>query len=524
MQLADTGNRTDPGAAVVRDPAEPWTDATTLLRQAFGTDFAIADAKSGNVRVAAELSHGNYALRAEFLQQVAKRGRPELIEEDAEAILVIPLGGTSKSSWVALGHFFGRQTPAAADMLRRMAEMVMAQWISQRQVHQLERELESLSLHIASTYEEISLLHRLAQNLTLSKSDEELGRIALEWLEDALPAQSAAFQIVPSAMRSQSVGREKRKEPILIVRGPCPVDNAQFSELVHHVERFTIPGQPLVLNRGMTRREDWPFPRVGEMILVPVTEGENLFGWCAAFDHTGGLEFGTTEASLLNSVAALLGIHSRNITLYQEQAELMTGIIRALTAAIDAKDQYTCGHSDRVARLAARLAQQLGCDLPTVNRIYLAGLLHDIGKIGIADNVLQKPDKLTDEEYQHIKTHAEIGHKILRDIQALGDIVPVILHHHESWNGRGYPKQLHEQDIPLAARIVAVADSYDAMGSDRPYRKGMPEERIETIFHKESGIQWDPTVVAAFFQAHDDLFRIAHEEGSETVFELPERR
>ena len=112
MQLADTGNRTDPGAAVVRDPAEPWTDATTLLRQAFGTDFAIADAKSGNVRVAAELSHGNYALRAEFLQQVAKRGRPELIEEDAEAILVIPLGGTSKSSWVALGHFFGRLNAA----------------------------------------------------------------------------------------------------------------------------------------------------------------------------------------------------------------------------------------------------------------------------------------------------------------------------------------------------------------------------------------------------------------------------
>ena len=507
MQLADTGTRTDLNAAVGGGATEPWTEAFALLEQAFGTAFAIIGAES-----------------AELLHHVAQRGRPELIENDAESVLVIPLGGKSKKPWVAVAKFAGRQTPAAADLLRRMAELVMAQWTSRHRVRQLEGEVESLSVHIGATYEEISLLHRLTQNLTLSKSDEELGRIALEWLEDALPARSVALQIVPGEMRSEALGQDKRQEPLLLVRGPCPVDDAQFTELVRHVEQFhTLPGQPAVINRGITRREDWPLPRIGEMILVPVTEGGNLFGWLAAFDHTGGVEFGTNEASLLSSVAALLGIHSRNITLYQQQADLMAGIIRALTAAIDAKDQYTCGHSDRVARLAVRLAQEVGCDVPTVNMIYLAGLLHDIGKIGIADSVLRKPDKLSDEEYQHIKTHTEIGHKILRDIKALDNIVPVILHHHESWNGRGYPKQLHEEEIPLAARIVAVADSYDAMGSDRPYRKGMPEERIETIFRKESGVQWDPTVVAAFFRVHDDLFRIAHEERTDAVFELPQQ-
>ena len=158
-------------------------------------------------------------------------------------------------------------------------------------------------------------------------------------------------------------------------------------------------------------------------------------------NHVEGDEFGTVEASLLNSVAAILGIHSGNIELYRQQSELLAGVVRALTSAIDAKDPYTCGHSDRVARVAVRLAQELGCDASTLNTIYLSGLLHDIGKIGIDDSVLRKPGKLTDAEYEHIKRHVEIGHQILRDLKKLDDVLPVVLHHHESWDGAGYPEQ-----------------------------------------------------------------------------------
>jgi HD-GYP domain-containing protein (c-di-GMP phosphodiesterase class II) len=183
-----------------------------------------------------------------------------------------------------------------------------------------------------------------------------------------------------------------------------------------------------------------------------------------------------------------------------------------LTSAIDAKDPYTCGHSDRVARIAVRLGQEMGCDEKTLHTIYLAGLLHDVGKIGVDDNVLRKPGKLTDTEYEHIKRHPEIGHRILGGLPKLGDILPVVLHHHESWDGHGYPRQLGAQDIPLAARIVAVADSYDAMSSNRPYRPGMPEEKIDQIFRNGSAQQWDPEVVAAFFRARKDLLEIAHSE------------
>jgi HD-GYP domain-containing protein (c-di-GMP phosphodiesterase class II) len=139
-------------------------------------------------------------------------------------------------------------------------------------------------------------------------------------------------------------------------------------------------------------------------------------------------------------------------------------------------------------------------------------LLHDIGKIGIDDSVLRKPGGLTDEEYEHIKGHVSIGHRILIDLKKMDDVLPVVLHHHESWDGSGYPGHLPSEAIPRSARIVAVADAFDAMSSDRPYRKGMADEKIDAIFREGAGKQWDPEVVAALFRARDDLRKIIRRE------------
>jgi putative nucleotidyltransferase with HDIG domain len=288
------------------------------------------------------------------------------------------------------------------------------------------------------------------------------------------------------------------------------LDYQQFTAMVEHLGPIAA-NRPMVVNRATTARGEWPCPQVRQAIVVSLVEGNNVFGWLAALNHARDGEFGTVEGSLLNSVAAILGIHSGNLELYRQQSELLAGIVRTLTSAIDAKDPYTCGHSDRVARVAVRLAEELGCDTKTIDTIYLSGLLHDIGKIGVDDNVLRKPGKLSDVEYEHIKRHVEIGYKILLDLGKLDEVLPVILHHHESWDGRGYPHRLDAQLIPLPARIVAVADSFDAMGSNRPYRQGMADERIDEIFRAGAGQQWDPDVVAAFFRVRDDLRAIAHE-------------
>jgi putative nucleotidyltransferase with HDIG domain len=183
-----------------------------------------------------------------------------------------------------------------------------------------------------------------------------------------------------------------------------------------------------------------------------------------------------------------------------------------MSSAIDAKDPYTRGHSDRVARVSVRLAEEMGCDEEVIRTLYLGGLLHDVGKIGIDDGVLRKPGKLTDAEYDHIKTHAEIGYRILRGLRKMGHVLPIVLHHHESWDGKGYPFGLTAQNIPFLARIVAVADAFDAMSSDRPYRQGMEDEKLDAIFRAGAGKQWDPDVVAAFFSARDDVRTISRRE------------
>jgi putative nucleotidyltransferase with HDIG domain len=183
----------------------------------------------------------------------------------------------------------------------------------------------------------------------------------------------------------------------------------------------------------------------------------------------------------------------------------MEGVLRALTSAIDAKDPYTCGHSERVAQIAVRLARKLGCNRQSLHTVFLAGLLHDIGKIGIDDNVLRKPGKLSAAEYEHIKLVPKLGHKILRDLKQLSDVTPIVLHHHETFDGSGYPDGLRGEGIPLLARIVAVADAVDAMASERPYRAGMSDDKIDMNLSKGSGTQWDPAVVDAFFAIREDL-------------------
>jgi putative nucleotidyltransferase with HDIG domain len=280
-----------------------------------------------------------------------------------------------------------------------------------------------------------------------------------------------------------------------------------------------VANEPLVLNRAATSSPTWYYPNVREIISVPIREGNRLFGWLLALNHTGTGdvtnsegEFGTVEACLMASVATILGIHCGNIALYHEQSEFFSSVVRALTSAIDAKDPYTCGHSDRVARLSVSLARQLGCSKEDLNTIYLSGLLHDIGKIGIDDNVLRKPGALTPAEFDHIKTHPDLGCRILQGVKQLDKVMPVVRHHHEAWNGAGYPAGLKAEETPFMARVVAVADSIDAMSSDRPYRKGMPDEKLDAILRDGAGKQWDPKIIEAAFKVRDELRRIGQED------------
>jgi HD-GYP domain-containing protein (c-di-GMP phosphodiesterase class II) len=181
------------------------------------------------------------------------------------------------------------------------------------------------------------------------------------------------------------------------------------------------------------------------------------------------------------------------------EQQLLIGGITSLVKALEARDEYTRGHSDRVAMTLAGLVKHDGGSQAEIDRARIAGRLHDIGKIGIRDNVLLKPDRLTEDEFTHIKQHPTIGATILKAIPSISDIVPVIFSHHERVDGKGYPQGLSNKDIPLWARMTAVADTYDALTSDRPYRKGMVHDKAVGIIQDASGSQLCETCVKLFF-------------------------
>lgn len=185
--------------------------------------------------------------------------------------------------------------------------------------------------------------------------------------------------------------------------------------------------------------------------------------------------------------------------------DLLFGVVRSLTSAIDARDPYTRGHSERVARIAVQLGRQMGLSSREKSNLYLAGLLHDVGKIGIQDHVLKKPGALTGDEYKHIMSHVEIGVSIVQEIRALRHLLPAIKHHHERYDGGGYPNGSKGAEIPLQARILSVADGFDAMSHDRAYRARRSPAEVQRILREESGRQWDPAVVSAALDSWVEL-------------------
>lgn len=178
--------------------------------------------------------------------------------------------------------------------------------------------------------------------------------------------------------------------------------------------------------------------------------------------------------------------------------------VSTLSEAVDAKDRYTSGHSKRVAEYARMIAKRMGKSIKEQEMIYRAGLLHDVGKIGIPINIINKTDKLTDEEFELIKIHPITGYHILKEISEYGDMVVATKYHHERYDGKGYPNGLAGENIPEIARILCVADSYDAMTSNRSYRKGLPQEAVKNEIEKCKGKQFDPYIADIMIQIMEE--------------------
>jgi hypothetical protein len=251
----------------------------------------------------------------------------------------------------------------------------------------------------------------------------------------------------------------------------------------------------------------------GSAALVRLSRSRGV--WIIALRAAG---LSSREVKIMSLARRMLLHQQRQQDGQNQLKDVLFSLVQCLTTTLDARDTYTRGHSERVARIAVRLGEQLSLSETIRGELYLGGLFHDIGKIGVPDSVLRKPGRLTDEEMAQIQQHTTIGDKIVGHIRQLAHLRSMVRSHHEHYDGSGYPDGLAGDGIPFAARIMAVADACDAMMSDRPYRPAMSAERLEQIFRDGAGKQWDPDLVTALLRCKADVLAIADRGIGESAF------
>jgi hypothetical protein len=234
------------------------------------------------------------------------------------------------------------------------------------------------------------------------------------------------------------------------------------------------------------------------LIVIRIQHQSDTYGWLGMASFNLKEIFRYSDLRMLASVAKQIGVALTNIDLYRELEQFFVNVVKSLVYTIEAKDVYTRGHSERVSHYCMLMADRLGLGKEEKRSLLWASILHDMGKIGIPERMLNKPGRLTEEEYEQIKMHVEKGYNILKPLKPLAQSLDGILYHHEHYDGKGYPKGLKGTDIPLLARIIAVADTYDAITSDRSYRSRKTREKALTVMAEIAGSQLDPEIVPAF--------------------------
>jgi putative nucleotidyltransferase with HDIG domain len=352
----------------------------------------------------------------------------------------------------------------------------------------LEDEIDRLAQALSLKFEELTLIHQFSERLKIGEDAADVCQSLLEELAPCINASTIAIDLYQDD--------DLQCERIFLFTGERWDENwlgevASYATSVVGGDICAVGNAPVAILNSPA--EDSPaFVRT---VVIPIQRDGMSLGRMIAVRPIQEDEFGTVEADLMKSTSMILAAHLINQRQYMEMQQMFEGMIQSLASALDAKDSYTSGHSSRVAELATMIARRLGFDQDGINRIRMAGILHDIGKIGIADSVLRKPGQLTEDEFEQIKHHPVLGYEILKGIKPFRNILPAVRHHHESWDGSGYPDGLAGDGIPLDAQVLAVADAFDAMTSDRPYRSGMTMDKVVGIFKDGRGTQWAAAVV-----------------------------
>jgi putative nucleotidyltransferase with HDIG domain len=345
------------------------------------------------------------------------------------------------------------------------------------------RHLEDANERLKSNVEEMGRLNRDLE--TYSAQISEANRSLEQQIRQLTTLHQAGQAITSSLDLQQTLGAilQMSAEIVSSSAGAIKLIDEETKEL-----RVAAQAGMLAEEDGRLLRYDLPL-KIGERTI-------GVFELVRLANET----LGDDERKLLETLASQAAIAIENARLFEDTQRVYYETLKSLARALEARDHYTRGHSERVAELSLAVAQHLGLDEPKCHLLYNAALLHDIGKIGVRDAVLLAPRKLTEREMAVIRQHPTFGNVILGPLKFLGAVSDLVKHHHERWDGNGYPDGLAGEAVPLESRIIAVVDAFDAMTSSRPYRQARRREDAVEEIRREAGRQFDPAVVEAFLE------------------------
>ena len=415
---------------------------------------------------------------ARLVRQARQKGGPAFGAcAPRESLFASPVKLGSVTSWVVAGRSskvsHPRELQPVAELLSCLAQSLLKQT----------REIKSLSSEVASCYEELSLLFDLGESVHRAIGLKERCQLLLQATSSVVGARKAYLALAPIHRGESAPGKRGNGLEVIASLGyGAPLR----SERIQREARLSLTkGTPEL--RGRSR------------LLVPLQVEERTIGVLGLGEKQNRKAFNSIDLKLLTTVASQVAVLVENARLYADLEALFLGVVQSLISAIEARDPSTKGHSDRVKTYALEIGRELRLPEAEMRRLELAGLLHDIGKIGYSDAIFTNPTStLSKEHWQVVERHSQVSEMILTPLAGFADIVPSIRWHHERYDGKGYPDGLKEEQIPLLARIVSVVDSYDAMTSERSYRKTFTQEEALNELVKNSGGQFDPRIVDVF--------------------------
>jgi len=497
--------RHDPKLTLAPSIAHALAELDEGLQRDYGVSVALAAADGSVVyrgRNGVRLPDGVFA--RDTVSQLANRtDRKTIGFRNGDNAVIVPLVDGRR----VLGALIGYRANGHPARDRRLNVSSVLSPVAAMIVESATRnlEVENLTDELARRYEELSFVYELGSNMELGRAIEfsldktfkaAVARLGIDVLIPFRPLAKRRRMYYASKIR-QALTREHR---------------AALYELESRARAMVLKsGEPWVMN---DLSDDEQFAHVrgicAHVLSVPVKVSEEETGVITVMRRFEKERFFMGDVKLISALGKQAAIIMRNTRLFREIRSLFLNLVKSLISIVEAKHKYTRGHSERVNKISCTLAKYLGLRSHTREVLHWASLFHDVGKISVPDAILNKTDALTESEFDLIKQHPVVGYKVLSHIEQLREALPGIRHHHEKMDGSGYPDGLKGDEIPLVAKIIAVADVYDALTSSRSYRPAIPTEEALEIMRQGEGKYFDPRVLKVFLQKHDEIIQLLH--------------